>query len=203
MESTRAPSPGATGWLAYVSSGLSLIGLVSHIPLYTSAAVVPFTRSHSTLVEGLGVVNFFVWSIFLTAVYDFLAPRAGRLARVGLALGIAGTSYLCILQLLYALEVVWFSDTFGLFLIGGLAWMGGLVTALFLTRESSGRSHGPAVVDVVQTLSGIVAYPLWQVLLWRRISGKLMLEASASSGEYPRRDPAGVQARKMIQGVKE
>jgi hypothetical protein len=183
MEGTHSLGVETAARLAYVSSGLSLIGLVSHIPFYASATVVPFTRSHSIPVEGLGVVNFFVWSIFLTAVYDFLAPRAGRLARVGLALGIAGTSYLCILHVLYALEVVWFSDTFGLFVIGGLAWMAGLGTALYLTRVSIDRAQDSATTGIIQNLLGIAAFPLWQVLLWRRISGKLKGEIRASANQ--------------------
>jgi hypothetical protein len=184
-----------TGRLAFVSSGLSLIAAASHIPLYASSAVVPFTRSHSIAVEGLGVADLFVWTLFLTAVYDLLASRAGRLARWGLALGIAGTSYLCILNLLYVLEVVWFSDTFGLFVIGALAWLMGLGTVLYLSRTAPTRSQGLVITGTIPTLLGILAYPIWQVLLWRRISGKLVGEVRASTDPSPARGLVGDQER--------
>ncbi len=165
--------PQLTGWLAYATSFVWFIGLIGHVAIYASGSVVPVTHSHSIVVESLGAVVFLGWSLYAVAVYQLLKTRASRLARGGLALGIIAMPYLGLLELLFALEVVWFSDTIALSIVGYIA--GGIwgVTVLLLTRGAQGRTQETRPARALRTLLSIVIYPPWPVLIWGRIRSRL------------------------------
>ncbi len=159
-----------TGWLAFASTVTSTVALLSHIPLYASGAVVPVTHSHSVLVEGLGAINFFTWSLFILSVNCLLWPRALRPARWGLALGVVGTLFMSGLHLLFMTEVLWFSDSLALFGVGCGACVIWWFTMLHLTRATWNRTQGNVAVSVLLAILSVLAYPLWPVLIWQRTS---------------------------------
>lgn len=69
-----------------------------------------------------------------------------------------------VLHLLFVFEVLWFSDAIVPFLLGGAAWAVWLITIVYLTRV-----RGNMALNVMRTLLAIPAYPLWLMLLQRRI----------------------------------
>ncbi len=167
-----------TGTIAYAIAALWTINLIAHFQIYVSAQVIPLAHSHSIPVEALGAIIFFAWFVFAVGVYGRLAPRASRLGRWGLRIGIAAPLYVSVLHILFVFEILWFSDSLAAFVLG----MGGMalwvITVLDVSRVMPGGTSRPSAVTAPLIFLSVLVYPLLPIMLWKRISGNTIAPAT-------------------------
>lgn len=154
----------SAGWLAYISAAIVTADLAVSILFVTQGWVGPGPHSHSILVESLDVLAALSALALALYLYRLWHSNVTSLFRVFLLVGIVGGLYMAVLHALFVLEVLWFSDSFGAFLLGLLVYA---IWTVGIGYYLQTRGHVPHSLLMSVLGATAIGYPVWAYWLGR------------------------------------